>query len=159
MAEPVIFKKYANRRLYDTEHSKYVTLGEVAERIRGGQQVKIIDAKTKEDVTAFILTQIVLEQARLKNILLPTPLLHILIQYGDNVLADFFDKHLQQTIQSYLVYKASIDDQFQNWLDMGMDISRTARDNFSKLNPFQSIFDQFAKNTEEEEGKGKGKGK
>ncbi len=144
MAEKIVFKKYANRRLYDTEHSKYVTLDAVAKRIRAGQQVKIIDAKTKEDVTAFILTQIILEQARMKNVLLPEPLLHIIIQYGDNVLAEFFEKHLQQTIESYIAYKASADDQFQQWLDMGMDLSKTAQNNFSKINPFQSIFEQFA---------------
>ncbi len=153
MAGKIIFKKYANRRLYDTEHSKYVTLGAVAERIRAGQQVKIIEAKTKEDVTAFILTQIVLEQARMKNVLLPTPLLHIIIQYGDNVLADFFEKHLQQTIESYIAYKASVDEQFRRWLDVGMDLSKTARNNFAKINPFQSIFEQFTGKAEKEEEK------
>lgn len=146
MAEEIIFKKYANRRLYDTEQSKYVTLGAVTERIRAGQQVKIIDAKSKEDVSAFILTQIILEEARMKNVLLPAPLLHIIIQYGDNVLVDFFQKHLQQTIQSYVAYKASVDEQFRNWLDMGKDISKTARENFARINPFQSIFEQFAGN-------------
>ncbi len=155
MPEKIIFKKYANRRLYDTEHSKYVTLGAVKERIRAGQQVKIIDAKTKEDVTAFILTQIILEEARKKNVLLPAPLLHIIIQYGDNMLADFFEKHLQQTIESYIAYKASVDEQFRRWLDMGMDLSKTASSNFGNINPFKSIFDQFAGKAEKEKGKGK----
>ena len=63
MPEKVILKKYANRRLYDTERSAYVTLNEVAELIKTGRQVEVIDAKTKEDVTAFILTQILLEEA------------------------------------------------------------------------------------------------
>ena len=64
MAEKVLLKKYANWRLYDTEQSKYVTLTEVTQLIRNGRQVEVIDAKTKEDVTAFILTQILLEQAK-----------------------------------------------------------------------------------------------
>ena len=143
MTDKVLLKKYANRRLYDTEQSKYVTLSEVADRIRTGQQVEVVDAKTKEDVTAFILTQIVLEEARKKNILLPVPLLHIIIQYGDNVLVEFFEKHLQQTLKSYLTYKSSVDDLFKKWLEMGVDISHTAQRGFAELNPLQSIFDQF----------------
>jgi len=144
MTDKILLKKYANRRLYDTEQSKYVTLSEVADRIRTGQQVEVVDAKTKEDVTAFILTQIVLEEARKKNILLPVPLLHIIIQYGDNVLVEFFEKHLQQILKSYLTYKRSVDDQFKKWLEMGVDISHTAQRGFAELNPLQSIFDQFA---------------
>ncbi len=143
MTDKILLKKYANRRLYDTEQSKYVTLSEVADRIRTGQQVEVVDAKTKEDVTAFILTQIVLEEARKKNILLPVPLLHIIIQYGDNVLVEFFEKHLQQILKSYLTYKRSVDDQFKKWLEMGVDISHTAQRGFAELNPLQSIFDQF----------------
>ena len=56
----VILKKNANRRLYDTEKSVYVTLAQLAGYIHEGRMVQIIDAKTKEDITDFILTQIVL---------------------------------------------------------------------------------------------------
>jgi len=146
MSEKILLKKYANRRLYDTEQSKYVTLSEVAERIRSGVQVEVVDAKTKEDVTAFILTQIVLEEAKRKNVLLPVPLLHLLIQYGDNVLVEFFEKHLHQTLKSYLSYKRSADDQFKQWLEMGMDITETARRGFAGINPLQSIFDPYGEN-------------
>lgn len=145
MAKQVLYKKYANRRLYDTEQSKYVTLTEVAQQIRDGQQVKVVDAKTKEDVTAFILTQIVLEQAKHKNILLPVPLLHLVIQYGDNVLTEFFQTHLQQTINNYLTHKSLADDHFKKWLEVGMDISATARKNLAEMSPFRDMFDLFAK--------------
>jgi polyhydroxyalkanoate synthesis repressor PhaR len=99
MAEKLLLKKYANRRLYDTEKSKYVTLTQVASAIKEGRQVEVVDAKTKEDVTAFILTQIILEEAKNKNALLPASLLHLVIQHGGNVLQEFFDNHLQQTIK------------------------------------------------------------
>ena len=145
MDTKVLLKKYANRRLYDTEQSKYVTLGAVADRIRLGQQVAVVDAKTKEDVTAAILTQIVLEEAKKKNVLLPVPLLHLIIQYGDNVLVEFFEKHLQQTINSYISYKRSVDDQFKKWLNMGVNISELTKKGVSQINPFQSVFDQFSK--------------
>ncbi len=152
MAEKIIYKKYANRRLYDTEQSKYVTLTEVARQIRNGRQVEAIDAKTKEDVTAFVLTQILLEQAKNKTGLLPVPLLHLIIQFGDNVLMDFFQKHLQQTITSYLSHKSSADDQFKKWLEMGTDISTMARRNLTEMNPFRNIFEQFSekKKTDDE---------
>jgi polyhydroxyalkanoate synthesis repressor PhaR len=132
MAEKILLKKYANRRLYDTQKSRYVTLNEVAERIRNGQQVKIIDAKNKDDVTAFILTQIVLEEAKNKNVLLPEPLLYMIIRYGDNMLVDFFENYLQQAFKSYLAYKSSMDDQFKKWLDMGLGFSEATLRQFSK---------------------------
>jgi len=102
MAEKILLKKYANRRLYDTEKSTHVTLNQVADMIKQGRRVEVIDAKTKEDVTSFILTQIILEETKKKNILLPVPLLHLIIQYGENVLGEFFEKYLEQTIKNYL---------------------------------------------------------
>ena len=143
------FKKYANRRLYDMANSKYVTIAHVAEMIRQGHQVEIFDAKTKDDVTAFILTQILLEESKNKNVLLPVPLLHLIIQYGDNLLGDFFENHLQQTINAYLQYKASVEDQFKQWLDMGMGTTNIAQKAISSLNPFQSFFEQFGETKED----------
>jgi len=124
MAEAILLKKYTNRRLYDTEKSKYVTLEQVADMVKSGRQVEIVDAKTKEDVTAFILTQIVLEEAKKKNILLPVPVLHLIIQYGNNILSEFFENYLQKTIQNYLEYKKAFDNQIKKWLDLGTDLSR-----------------------------------
>ena len=88
-----------------------------------GQEVKVIDAKTEADVTAFILTQIVLEQAKRNNTLLPTPVLHLIIRYGDNLLLEFFESYLQQIATTYIDYKKAIDTQFKRWLDMGMGLS------------------------------------
>lgn len=143
MAEKILLKKYANRRLYDTEKSSYVTLNQVADIIREGRQVEVIDAKTKEDVTAFILTQIILEESRKKNFLLPVPLLHLVIQYGESVLEEFFSKYLQQTIQNYLNYKKTADEQFRKWLELGMDLSEKAQKTMTDLTPFQSFFKPF----------------
>jgi polyhydroxyalkanoate synthesis repressor PhaR len=144
MAAKVLLKKYTNRRLYDTEKSAYVSLDGVAELIKQGRQVEVIDAKTKEDVTSFILTQIVLEQARKNNVLLPAPLLHLLIQYGGNVLAEFFDKYLEETIRSYLVYKRTVDDQFKRWLDLGLGLTRMSQETMTDTTPFQSLFELFS---------------
>ena len=145
MPDIVKLKKYANRRLYDTEKSEYVTLNQVADLIRQGRRVEIVDAKTSEDVTAFILTQIILEEAKNKNFLLPIPVLHLIIQYGDNVLGEFFEKYLQQMIQTYLAHKQAMDEQFNKWLEMGLDFSNMAQKTMAGLTPFKSFFDQFSK--------------
>ena len=140
MTKPIRFKKYANRRLYNMSDSKYMTLEEIAELIRQGNQIEVIDAKTKRDVTAFILTQIVLEQAKNKNTLLPVPLLHLIIRFGDNVLVDFFENHLQQVIGNYLEYKQTMDTQFQRWLDLSRNLTETAQESMKSINPLQTYF-------------------
>jgi polyhydroxyalkanoate synthesis repressor PhaR len=136
MADKVVLKKYANRRLYDTERSAYVTLDEVADMIKAGKEVRALDAKTKEDVTEFILTQIVLEKARKRNALLPVPLLHMIIRYGDNVLGEFFDKYLELIIKNYLSYKSKVDEQYKKWLGFGMDLSEVAKQSMAGMPPF-----------------------
>jgi len=135
MEDTLIYKKYGNRRLYDTEQSSYVTLDDIAKVIRQGRLVRVEDAKTKEDVTAFILTQIILEASRKKNFLLPVPLLHLIIQYGGNLLNEFFQKYLEQIIKNYLAYQSLADEQFKKWLDMG--------NGFQNINSFQSLIDFF----------------
>ena len=154
MTDQIVLKKYANRRLYDTHKSAYVTLAEVAAVIRQGKTIKAFDAKTKDDVTAFVLTQIVLEEAKNNNALLPVPLLHMIIRYGENVLHEFFENYLEHTINAYMAYKGEADEQFKKWLEMGMDISGMAQQSLNRLNPFQTFFDQFreSKPPDEDEG-------
>lgn len=153
MTDLIELKKYANRRLYDTQKSAYVTLGEVADVIREGKTIKAIDAKTKEDVTAAVLTQIILEEAKHHNTLLPVPLLHMIIRYGENVLQEFFENYLEQTINAYVAYKKQADEQFKQWLEVGMDISGMAQHSLSRLNPFQAFFDQFRGSKPPSDGK------
>lgn len=141
MKDALVLKKYANRRLYDTERSVYVTLQEVADLIRRGRRVEVVDAKSKEDVTAFILTQIILEEAKNKNVLLPAPLLHLIIQFGDNILVDFLETYLQQIIQAYLLHKATFEEQFKDWIRTGMNLSDLARKSMGNLAGFKTLFD------------------
>jgi len=149
MAEKVLLKKYSNRRLYDTERNAYVTLAHVGDLIKQGREVEVIDASTQEDVTAFVLTQIVLEEAKKKNLLLPVSLLHLFIQYGETVLNEFFEKYLQQTLKSYLAYKASFDEQFTKWLDLGANLTGTAQKVFQDLPFLKTGADLFPSSTEE----------
>jgi polyhydroxyalkanoate synthesis repressor PhaR len=151
--QTVVLKKYANRRLYDTEKSVYVTLHEVAAYIREGLNVTIIDAKTKEDVTAFTLTQIILEEAKNKNTLLPIPLLHLIIRYGNDLMGEFFEKYLQQIFQNFVTHKQAMDNQFQQWIEAGLNMSQAAQKSFSGLNPFQTFFDPFDRDSKKKDGK------
>jgi polyhydroxyalkanoate synthesis repressor PhaR len=139
MAEKILLKKYSNRRLYDTRSSQYVTLEDLTGLVKSGNQVEIVDAATKEDVTAYILTQIILEEARKKNILLPIPVLHLIIQHGDDALGEFFDKYLQKTIQNYLDYKKAFDDQLSKWLEMGSNMPNMMQ-GASAMDSFMQMF-------------------
>lgn len=142
MNEILLLKKYSNRRLYDTEKSAYVTLDHVMQVIRQGRRVAVVDATSGEDVTAFILTQIILEESRKKNSLLPVSLLHLIVQYGENILSEFFEKYLEQTIQNYLSYKAVADSQFRKWLDLGMDMSQLTKQSMAALPAFRPFLDR-----------------
>jgi len=141
--EKVILKKYSNRRLYDTDKSAYVTLSEVSDMVKQGRWVEVSDAKTGEDVTAFTLTQIVMEEAKKKNALLPVPLLHLIIRYGETLLADFFGKYLEKMVKSYLSYKQIADEQFNKWLDIGASMPGISSPSYGEANPLQSFFKQF----------------
>ena len=96
----ILIKKYSNRRLYDTSLSSYVTLDELAEKIRKGADVRVIDAKTKEDLTQTILAQIILE-SRGTSKLLPNHLLLQLIRMEDDALSEFFSQYMAWALNIY----------------------------------------------------------
>ena len=100
-AQEVVVKKYSNRRLYDTGESRYITLDELAAKIRTGQNVRVIDAKTNADLTQATLAQIILESRRAAR-LLPVPLLTQLIRMGDDALAEFFSKYMSFALELYV---------------------------------------------------------
>lgn len=84
----VIIKKYANRRLYNTESSSYITLDHLAAMTRAGRDFKVLDAKTDEDITHNVLTQIIMEEESRGQTMLPVPFLRQLIAlYGDSMQA------------------------------------------------------------------------
>ena len=83
---PRLIKRYGSRKLYDTQESRYVSLDELAEWVRGGQQLQVIDNRSGEDVTASILTQIISEEGRKGESVLSTPFLHNLVRFGESAL-------------------------------------------------------------------------
>lgn len=99
----VVIKKYSNRRLYDTDESRYITLDELTDKIRTGTDVRVVDAKSGDDLTQATLTQVILETSAAK--LLPVPVLMRLIRMKDDALAEFFGQYVAITLDMYLQAK------------------------------------------------------
>ncbi len=97
----MIVKKYSNRRLYDTVESRYITVDELAQKIRRGVDATVVDAKTNEDLTQATLTQIILE-SRGGAKLLPVPLLQQLIRMENEALAEFFGRYMTWALEIYM---------------------------------------------------------
>jgi polyhydroxyalkanoate synthesis repressor PhaR len=81
-----VVKRYGSRKLYDTEESRYVSLEEIGDWVRAGQDVRVIDSTNDEDVTAQILMQVILEEGKRGAPLVTTDILHDLIRRGERVV-------------------------------------------------------------------------
>lgn len=118
MAEARVIKRYANRKLYDTQHSRYVTLDQISEMIRAGDEVKIVDNKTKEDLTSVTLAQIIFEEEKKQRSFMPLGAMRNIIQNGGEWFAE-----AQRRVSSVLPFKRDADeaspDQDDDVLDDG----------------------------------------
>ncbi len=94
-----IIKRYTNRKLYDTVESRYVTLDEIAEMIRIGGDVRIIDNRSKEDLTSVTLAQIIFEQEK-KKARMPLDVLKGMVRSGGDTLQDFISREIQPRVAS-----------------------------------------------------------
>lgn len=99
-ARPRVIKKYGNRRLYDTDESRYVTLDELAECVRAGNDVRVVDARDESDLTQATLTQIILE-GRGAAQFLSVPILTQLVRMNDDALADFLGRYVTAALTLY----------------------------------------------------------
>jgi polyhydroxyalkanoate synthesis repressor PhaR len=88
MAETRVIKRYANRKLYDTQRSRYVTLDQIADMIRSGEDVKIVDNNSKEDLTSVTLAQIIFEEEKKQKSFLPLSAMRNIIQSGGESLQE-----------------------------------------------------------------------
>jgi polyhydroxyalkanoate synthesis repressor PhaR len=93
--DPKIIKRYTNRKLYDTVESRYVTLEEIAEMIKGGAEVKIVDNRSKEDLTSVTLAQIIFEEEKKKS-RMPLGILREIIRTGGGQLTGFLQQQVGQ---------------------------------------------------------------
>ena len=101
LSDPVVIKKYANRRLYNTQTSAYVTLDHLAQMVKEGTEFEVRDARTGEDITRSVLTQIIFEEESKGQNLLPIQFLRKLIRfYGDSMQA-FVPGYLDMSMDSF----------------------------------------------------------
>lgn len=114
---PIVIKKYANRRLYNTDTSAYVTLDDLCQMIKRGEEIIVFDAKNGDDITRSVLTQIIVEQeAKDGQNLLPTNFLRQLISMYGNNLQGVVPKYLEHTMQVFSKNQHQLQDYFRNAL-------------------------------------------
>ena len=109
----VTIKKYANRRLYDTESSAYITLDRLAQMVREGREFEVVDAKTGEDITRQVLTQIIVdEEARGGTTMLPINFLKQLIGLYGNSMQTFVPQYLEAAMDAFQRNQSAAKDAF-----------------------------------------------
>jgi polyhydroxyalkanoate synthesis repressor PhaR len=139
---PIVIKKYANRRLYNTGTSTYVTLDDLAVMVKKGEDFSVQDAKTGEDITHSVLTQIIFEQeSKTGNTLLPVSFLRQLISY--------YGDQMQMIVPSYLEHSMAAFSSQQD--QMREQLSKTLGNNPMARNlqvPMQMVEEQVRRNTE-----------
>lgn len=114
--EAVVIKKYANRRLYNTETSTYVTLEDLATMVRSDRDFVVYDAKTGDDLTHSVLTQIIVEQENRQGgqTLLPVPFLRQLIRFYDDSIGRMVPGYLQFSLENLAKEQEKFREQFAN---------------------------------------------
>jgi polyhydroxyalkanoate synthesis repressor PhaR len=101
-----VIKRYSNRKLYDTQESRYVTLEEIEEMIRDGKEISVLDATTGDDLTSVTLAQIILENERNRRAALPSGFLHQLIKHGE-AWQDFLAKSMRASLEGVVSSSAA----------------------------------------------------
>jgi polyhydroxyalkanoate synthesis repressor PhaR len=97
----VLIRKYSDRRLYDTSSSRYVKLDDIARMVRDGINVRVVDGRSGKDLTHLVFTQIIVENAREREIALPLQLLTQLVRASDKATHDFLTWYLDSTLNLY----------------------------------------------------------
>ena len=108
----VTIKKYANRRLYDTESSSYITLDRLAQMVREGREFEVVDAKTGEDITRQVLTQIIVDEESRGTTMLPINFLKQLIGLYGNSMQNYVPQYLEAAMDSFQRNQSAVRDAF-----------------------------------------------
>jgi polyhydroxyalkanoate synthesis repressor PhaR len=109
-----VIKRYSNRKLYDTQESRYVTLEEIEEMIRTGREISVVDAATGDDLTSVTLAQIILENERSRRTALPAAFLHQLIKHGE-AWQEFVQRSMRSSLEGIVVSQREMERVFRDW--------------------------------------------
>jgi len=152
---PVVVKKYANRRLYNTESSSYITLDNLAEMVRAGRDFIVYDARSGDDITRSVLTQIIVEEESKGRALLPTTFLRQLIGFYGDSLGGIVPRYLEHTMTAIARQQEQMRDAMQhtmgNLLPPGFEEMR--RQNVAMMERAMSLFAPFYRPMQGEEQK------
>ncbi len=144
-APPVVVKKYANRRLYNTESSTYITLDNLADMVRDGRDFVVYDAKTGEDITRSVLTQIIVEEENKGRNLLPTGFLRQLIGFYGDSMQTLVPRYLEQALESFAQQQEQMRDAVQKTMGtfFPFDMEEVGRQNRAMMERAMSLFTPF----------------
>jgi polyhydroxyalkanoate synthesis repressor PhaR len=147
---PVVVKKYANRRLYNTESSSYITLDTLAEMVRNGRDFVVYDAKTGDDITRSVLTQIIVEEESKGRAMLPTGFLRQIIGFYGDSMQNLVPRYLEQAMASFArqqeQMRLAMQQTMGNLFPFGME--EVGRQNMAMMERAMSLFSPFARGTE-----------
>jgi polyhydroxyalkanoate synthesis repressor PhaR len=142
---PVVIKKYANRRLYNTQTSSYVTLDHLAHMVKEGTEFEVQDARTGEDITRSVLTQIIFEEEAKGQSLLPIKFLRQLIRFYGDSLQTFVPGYLDMSMDSFTKNQGQMRDRIAQALGGGNQmIENMTRQNLALFENAMAMFSPFA---------------
>lgn len=143
---PVVVKKYANRRLYNTESSSYVTLEDLAMMIRQGRDFVVYDAKSGEDITRSVLTQIIVEEESKGGSLLPEPFLRQLIHFYGDQMGGLVPRYLEAAMGAFTGQQDQWRSQMQGAVTgfNPFDLTEISRNNMAMIERAMGMFNPFA---------------
>ena len=141
---PVVIKKYANRRLYNTQTSSYVTLDHLAAMVKEGTEFEVQDARTGEDITRSVLTQIIFEEEAKGQSLLPIKFLRQLIRFYGDSLQTFVPGYLDMSMESFTKNQGAMRDRIAEALGGGNQmIENMTRQNLQLFENAMAMFTPF----------------
>ncbi|MEQ1509169.1 MAG: polyhydroxyalkanoate synthesis repressor PhaR [Sphingopyxis sp.] len=148
----ITIKKYANRRLYDTRKSTYITLDDLATMVREGREFRVLDAKSGEDITHNVLTQIIMEAEQGEQTMLPVSFLRQLIAlYGDS-MQSLVPGYLSETMDSFRRNQQQFKSAVEGAL-AGNPLAEIAKRNMQMLDAATSVFRPKAGSTSANDAK------
>ncbi|KZD08343.1 polyhydroxyalkanoate synthesis repressor PhaR [Oceanibaculum pacificum] len=144
---PITIKKYANRRLYNTATSSYVTLDHLCQMVKDGVDFQVFDAKTGEDITHSVLTQIIFEEEGKGQSLLPISFLRMLISFYGDSLQWVLPKYLEHTMSSFARnqdrMRSYVDNAFGGLFPFGTNLEEMGKQNMAMLEGAMRMFNPF----------------
>ncbi len=153
-ADPVVIKKYANRRLYNTQTSTYVTLDHLCEMVKEGTEFEVRDARTGEDITRSVLTQIIFEEEAKGQSLLPIKFLRQLIRFYGDSLQGFVPGYLDMSMDSFTKNQEAMRNRVAEAFGGGSQIiENMTRQNLAMFERAMQMFSPFAPKPRSEEPK------